>query len=79
MKGPNTSRWNCDMYLSRKKLCRVQRYKKITLPFYSTLALIAILRPTFSGLQTGGYNFREKRKFQLVKPGAQLSILASFK
>ena len=59
--------------------------RKIILHFCTTLALIAIPRPTASGLQTGrhgGANRRvkffhkgKKRKFQLVKPGAQLSKL----
>ena len=60
----------------------------ITLPFCSTLVLIAILWPRACELmgavkQTGGYNFsikgkKEKTNVQLVKPGAQLSNLGEF-
>ena len=59
--------------------------KYYTLPFCSTLALIAIPRPIASGLQTGGHGRanrmvkfiykgkKEKGKFQLVQADAQLS------
>ena len=38
--------------------CRIHRHRNITLPFCSTLALIAIPLPTASGLQTGRANRR---------------------
>ena len=82
-----------SLSLSQHKCNHIKKdfqYRKISLPFCSTLALIAIPRPTASGLQTGGhgrvnrsYNFsikgNRKNKFQLVKLGAQLSIVDSWK
>ena len=58
----------------------------ITLPFCSTLALIAIPMPTALGLQRGGpsrdnrsvlffYKRKKKKNSSLVMPGAQLSII----
>ena len=49
-------------------------------PVKLTLALIAIPRPTAGMVErTGGYNFsmkgKQKALFNLVKPGAQLSIV----
>ena len=64
---------NYDLYFS---------YQQIPLLFYYTLAFIAIPWAKDSGLQTGGqgtensreYFYIKGKKFQLVKPGAQLFI-----
>ena len=71
-------------WTSWNKFFIFSQYGKITLPFCSTLDLIALPRTIVSGLetgmveQTGGFNFSIKgKKFQIVKPGAQLSIVTT--
>ena len=77
-----TQRQMCNNLANWNLMCFSQY---ITHPFFSTLALIAIPLPMASGIQTGKqgrvnrtelfiYKGKKlKTKFQLVKPGAQLS------
>ena len=73
------TQWVMCTYFDKLELIFSQ-YRKIQIPLCSTLALIAIHQPTALGLQTGGHSRanrrgKKKKKFQLVKPGAQLSIV----